>query len=332
MLLSRHTRRRDFITLIGGAAAAWPLAAWAQQQVPLVGFLNSASSETYRFNADSFREGLTAAGFVEGRNVRIEERWANGDYTALPALAAELVAKGVVVIAATGDVASARAAQDASSTVPVVFTIGGDPVRFGLVKSLNRPGGHVTGILFNQNVLGAKRVELLREVAPNVSRVALLMNPTNPNIDVERMDAEAGARKLGLETVTLNARNAREIDTAFEQLLGAKADGVITATDPIPLDRREQIVAFANRHKLPVVGFVRQFAAVGALLSYGPSISWMYRQAGEYVGQILKGTRPAEMPVMQPTKFELVVNLKTAKAFGLDVPDKLLAVADEVIE
>jgi putative ABC transport system substrate-binding protein len=214
----------------------------------------------------------------------------------------------------------------------VVFTIGGDPVRFGLVKSLNRPGGNVTGILFNQNVLGAKRVELLREIAPNVSRVALLMNPTNPNVDVERMDAEAGARKLGLETVTLNARNAREIDTAFERLLDAKADGIITATDPIPLDRREQIVAFANRHKLPVVGFVRQFAAVGGLLSYGPSISWMYRQAGDYVSQILKGARPAEMPVMQPTQFELVVNLKTAKALGLDVPDKLLALADEVIE
>ena len=297
-----------------------------------MGFLNSASPDTYRFNADSFREGLTKAGFVEGRNVRIEERWARGDYAALPALAAELVAMGVVAIAATGDVASARAAQRASSTVPVVFTIGGDPVRFGLVKTLNRPGGHVTGILFNQNVLGAKRVELLREIVPNVSRVALLMNPTNPNVDIERMDAEAGAKKLGLQTITLNARNAREFDTAFEQLLGARADGIITATDPITLDRREQIVAFANRHKLPVVGFVRQFAAVGGLLSYGPSISWMYRQAGDYVGQILKGARPAELPVMQPTKFELVVNLKTAKAFGLDVPDKLLAVADEVIE
>jgi putative tryptophan/tyrosine transport system substrate-binding protein len=320
-------KRRAFITLLGGAAAAWPLAARAQQPMPLVGFLNSASPDTYRFNADSFREGLAKAGFVEGRNVRIEERWARGDYDVLPALAAELVAVGVVAIAATGDVASARAAQDA-----VVFTIGGDPVRFGLVKSLNRPGGNVTGILFNQNVLGAKRVELLREIAPNVFRVALVMNPTNPNVDVERMDAEAGARKLGLETVTLNARNAREIDTAFERLLDAKADGIITATDPIPLDRREQIVAFANRHKLPVVGFVRQFAAVGALLSYGPSISWMYRQAGDYVGQILKGARPAEMPVMQPTQFELVVNLKTAKALGLDVPDKLLAVADEVIE
>jgi putative ABC transport system substrate-binding protein len=326
-----QVRRREFITLLGGAAA-WPLAAQAQQPMPLVGFLNSASPDTYRFNADSFREGLAKAGFVEGRNVRIEERWARGHYDVLPALAAELVAMGVVAIAATGDVASARAAQDASSTVPVVFTIGGDPVRFGLVKSLNRPGGNVTGILFNQNVLGAKRVELLREIAPNVSRAALLMNPTNPNVDVERMDAEAGARKLGLETVTLNARNAREIDTAFEQLLDAKADGIITATDPITLDRREQIVAFANRHKLPVVGFVRQFAAVGGLMSYGPSISWMYRQAGEYVAQILKGTNPAELPVLQPTQFELVINLKTANAFGLTVPLTLQAAASEVIE
>jgi putative tryptophan/tyrosine transport system substrate-binding protein len=325
-------RRREFITLIGGAVVTRPLAASAQQNTPLVGFLNSASPDTYRFNADSFREGLAKAGFVEGRNVRIEERWARGDYAALPALAAELVATGVVVIAATGDLASARAAQRASSTVPVVFTIGGDPVRFGLVKSLNRPGGHVTGILFNQNVLGAKRVELLREIAPNVSRVALLMNPTNPNVDVERMDAEAGARKLGLETVTLNARNAREIDTAFEQLLGAKADGIITATDPITLDRREQIVAFANQHKLPVVGFVRQFAAVGGLLSYGPSISWMYREAGEYVAQILKGANPAELPVLQPTHFELVINLKTAQGFGLTVPLTLQSTADEVIE
>jgi putative ABC transport system substrate-binding protein len=325
-------RRREFIALVGSAASAWAIAARAQQNAPLVGFLNSASPDTYRFNADSFREGLAKAGFVEGRNVRIEERWARGDYAALPALAAELVATGVVVIAATGDVASARAAQRASSTVPVVFTIGGDPVRFGLVKSLNHPGGHVTGILFNQNVLGAKRVELLREIAPNVSRVALLMNPTNPNVDVERMDAEAGARKLGLETVTLNARNAREIDTAFEQLLDAKADGIITATDPITLDRREQIVAFANQHKLPVVGFVRQFAAVGGLLSYGPSISWMYRQAGEYVAQILKGANPAEMPVLQPTHFELVINLKTAQALSLTVPLTLQSTADEVIE
>jgi ABC-type uncharacterized transport system substrate-binding protein len=331
-LYSAKIKRREFISLLGGAAAAWPLSARAQQQMPLVGFLNSASPDTYRFNADSFREGLTRAGFIEGRNVRIEERWARGDYDALPALAAELVAMGVVAIAATGDVASARAAQRASSTVPVVFTIGGDPVRHGLVKSLNRPGGNVTGILFNQNVLGGKRVELLREIAPKVSRVALLMNPTNPNVKVEEMDAEAGAKKLGLETITLNARNAREIDAAFEQLLRAKADGIITATDPITLDRREQIVAFANRHNLPVVGFVRQFVAVGGLMSYGPSISWMYRQAGEYVAQILKGTNPAELPVLQPTQFELVINLKTANAFGLTVPLTLQAAADEVIK
>lgn len=297
-----------------------------------MGFLNSASPDTYRFNADSFREGLAKAGFVEGKNVRIEERWARGDYEALPALAAELVAMGVVAVAATGDVASARAAQRANSSVPVVFTIGGDPVRFALVKSINRPGGNVTGILFNQNVLGAKRVELLREIAPNISRAALLMNPTNANFKVEQADAEAGAKKLGLETVTLLATNEQEMNAALEQLLRAKADAFVTATDPILLDRREQIVSFANRHKLPGVGFVRQFAAIGVLSSYGPSISWMYRQAGEYVGQILKGSNPAEMPVLQPTQFELVLNLNTAKAFGVTIPPAMVARADEVIE
>jgi putative ABC transport system substrate-binding protein len=326
-------KRREFIKLLGGAVTALPsCTALAQRQIPLVGFLNSASPDTYRFNADSFREGLTKAGFIEGKNVRIEERWARGDYEALPALAAELVARGVVAIAATGDVASARAAQRASSTVPVVFTIGGDPVRFGLVKSINRPGGNVTGILFNQNVLGAKRVELLREIAPNMSRVALLMNPANANAKVEQADAEAGAKRLSLETVTLLATNAQEINAALEQLLSAKADAFITATDPVLLDRREQIVSFAHRHKLPAVGYVRQFAAAGALSSYGPSISWMYRQAGEYVGQILKGSNPAEMPVLQPTQFELVINLKTARAFGLTILATFLARADEVIE
>jgi putative tryptophan/tyrosine transport system substrate-binding protein len=275
-------KRRTFIAGLGSAVTALPLTSLAQQQMPLVGFLNSASPDTYRFNADSFREGLTKAG--------------------------------------------------ASSTVPVVFTIGGDPVRHGLVESINRPGGRVTGILFNQNVLGAKRVELLREVAPNASRVALLMNPTNPNVKIEQEDAEAGAKTLGLQAITFSATNPKEIEAAFEQLLSAKVDGLITATDPIVLDRREQIVSFAHRHKLPVVGFVRQFAALGALLSYGPSISWMYRQAGEYIGQILKGSNPGEMPVLQPTQFELVINLKTAHAFGLQISALLLARADEVIE
>ena len=298
----------------------------------MVGFLNSASPETYRFNADSFREGLAKAGFVKGRNVRIEERWARGDNGALPKLAAELVAMGVAAIAATGDVASARAAQLASNTVPVVFTIGGDPVRHGLVESINRPGRHVTGILFNQNVLGAKRVELLREMDPKLSRIALLMNPTNPNFKVEEADAEAGAKKLGLETITLNARNASEMEIAFEHLLSAKAQALITASDPILLDRREQIASFALRHKVLAMGFVQQIALAGGLLSYGPSISWMYRQAGDYVGQLLKGSNPAEMPVLQPTRFELVINLKTAKELDLIVPPSLLARADEVIE
>lgn len=325
-------RRREFITLLGGAASAFPIAALAQQRMPLVGFLNSASPDTYRFNADSFREGLAKAGFVEGRNVRIEERWARSDYSALPKLAAELVAMGVAAIAATGDVASARAAQNASSVVPVVFTIGGDPIRFGLVQNINRPGANVTGVLFNQNVLAAKRVELLREAAPRVSRIALLMNPTNPNVKIEVADAEAGAKKLGLETITLEARNADEFKAAFEQLLSAKADGIISGTDPIVLDRREQIVSFAHQHKIPGVYFVRQFADVGGLLSYGPSISWMYRQAGDYVGQILKGAKPAEMPVLQPTQFELVINLKTAKAYGLNVPLTLQTAADDVID
>ncbi len=335
-------RRREFIMFVGGAAT-WSLAARAQPQTgarevarpvvgPLVGFLNSASPDTYRFNADSFREGLAQAGFVEGRSVRIAERWANGDYDALPALAAELVAMGVVAIAATGDVASARAAQGASSSVPVVFTIGADPVRFGLVASLNRPGGHVTGVSLLSSVLGAKRVELLHELAPKVSRIALLMNPNNPNAAAEQADAQAGARALGLETVVVHARNAREIDTAFEELVRAKADAFITATDPILLDRREQIIGFAARRALPAVYFVRQFAAAGGLLSYGPSITWMYRQAGAYVGQILKGANPAEMPEMQPTQFEFVLNLKTARALGLEIPPNLLARADEVME
>src|SRR5256714_11703313 len=215
-------RRREFIIVISGAAA-WPLAGRAEQSnSPLVGFLNSASPDTYRFNADSFREGLAKAGFVEGKNVRIEERWARGDYQSLPALAAELVALGVVAIAATGDVASARAAQSASRSVPVVFTIGADPVRFGLVASLNRPGGHVTGVSLLSSVLGAKRVEILHEVAPKASRVALLINPSNPNAAAEQADAEAGARTLGLDTIVLNAGNPREIDGAFEALLRAK--------------------------------------------------------------------------------------------------------------
>src|SRR4051812_16181261 len=324
--------RRDFISGVGGAAA-WPLVAHAQQpaKLPTVGFLNSAYPDTYAFNANSFREGLRQTGFVEGENVRIEYRWAKGNYSELPGLAADLVANNVLAIAATGDVASARAAQAASQTVPVVFTIGADPVRFGLVQSMNRPGGHVTGVSLLSSVLGAKRVELLNEVTARVKRVGLLMNPSNPNADAEREDAESGARTLRLETIAVNARNEKEIDAACEELERQGADALIVATDPM-LDRRQQIVAFAARRSLPAVYFVQQFAAAGGLLSYGPSITWMYRQAGIYVGQILKGSHPRDMPVMQPTRFELVINLKTAKALGLEIPPTLLARADEAIE
>ncbi|MFO1310364.1 MAG: ABC transporter substrate-binding protein [Burkholderiales bacterium] len=327
-------RRRDFISVLGCAAAtALPRAARAQtSDAPLVGFLNSASAATYRFNADSFRQGLAEAGFVEGRNVRIEERWANGDYNALPALAAELVKKGVVAIAATGDVASARAVKGATTTIPAVFTIGGDPVRFGLVASYNRPGGNITGIAFVPNQLGAKRVQLLRDLVPGATRIGLLMNPDNPNVAAELADSQAGANRLGLQTVVQNARGAAEIDAAFAEFARAKIDALISATDPVLLDRREQIAALAERHGLPAASFTRPLAAAGLLMSYGPNIRWMYQQAGGYVGQILKGAKPAEMPVMLSTRYELVLNLKTARRLGLKVPRTFLESVDEVIE
>jgi len=331
-------KRRDFITVLGGlAASSWSRSAKLQisgtsaTNGPLVGFLNAASPATYRFNADAFRQGLAEAGFVEGRNVRIEERWANGDYQRLATLAAELVSKGVVAIAATGDVVSARAAKQASATVPVVFTIGGDPVRYGLVSSFNRPGANITGITFVSTVLGAKRVQLLHDLAPKSRRIALLMNPDNANAAAEQSDAQAGAKKLGHETLVVEARNADEIDAAFARLTG-NADAVIAATDPVMLDRREQIVALADRHGLPAVSFTRPFALAGGLMSYGPDIGWMYRQAGGYVGQILKGAKPAEMPVMQSTRFELVLNLRAARRLGLAVSPAFLASVDEVIE
>ncbi len=242
------------------------------------------------------------------------------------------MAKGVIAIAATGDVASARAARDASKSVPVVFTIGGDPVRFGLVASFNRPGGHVTGITFVSNVLGAKRVQLLHELAPHIRRIALLMNPDNPNAAAEQTDAQAGAAKLGHEAVVLNARNAAEIDAVFAELLRANCDAIITATDPVMLDRREQIAALAERNALPAISFTRPFAAAGGLMSYGPSIGWMYREAGGYIGQILRGAKPADLPVVQLSKFELVINLKTATALRLTIPPNVLTIADEVIE
>jgi ABC-type uncharacterized transport system substrate-binding protein len=325
-----NLRRRDFIAALGASACS--LRALAQASVPVVGFLNSASPVTYRFNADAFREGLAQAGFVEGRNVRIEERWANADYSALPRLAADLVAKGVVAIAATGDVASAEAAKGASATVPIVFTIGGDPVRFGLVESLARPGGNLTGIAFVPNQLGAKRVQLLRDLSPKITRVGLLMNPDNLNAGVELADVKEGASKLGVQLTVQNARNAGEIDAAFAEIARARMDALIAATDPVMLDRRQQIAALAERSSLPAISFTRNFATAGMLMSYGPDIGWMYRQAGGQIARILKGAKPADIPVMQSVRFELVLNMKTARRLGISVPPTFLASVDEVVE
>ncbi len=324
-------RRREFIGVLGGALVS-PHVARAQQALPVIGFLNPASPDTYSFSVVSFKEGLAKAGFVEGQNIRIEYRWAQGNYALLPMHAADLVAQNVVAIAATGDIASARAAQGATRSIPTVFTIGADPVRHGLVASLGRPGGNITGVNLFSSILSGKRVELLCEIAPKTRRIALLMNPDNLTAPAEQQAAQDAARALGREAFIVNARNPGEINAALAEVLRLEGDAYLTASDPLILDRRGVILAFAQQHAFPGVGFVRQFAVGGALLSYGPSISWMYYQAGLYIGEILKGAKVAELPVMQPTEFETVINLKTAKDLGLDVAPLLLARADEVIE
>lgn len=324
-------RRRDILIGLGGAHLL-SHAARAQGPLPVIGFLNPVSPGTYDFNVVAFREGLAQAGFVEGRNVRIEYRWGRGDYRQLQGHAAELAALNVAAIAATGDIASARAAQAATTTIPIVFTIGADPVRHGLVASLNRPGGNITGVNLFSSILSAKRVELLTEVAPRTRRIALVMNPDNYTSVAEQEQGDEGAKALGRDSLVVNARNPGEIEAALTEALRLKADALVTASDPLILDRRGQIIAFAQEHRLSVAGFVRQFATGGALLSYGPSITWMYRQAGVYIGEILKGARPTELPVMQPVGFETIINLKTAATLGLAVRPAVLARAEEVIE
>ena len=325
-------KRRQFLAVAGGALVGLNRAARAQQAaMPVVGFLNPTSSKLYDFNAAAFRQGLKDVGFIEGENVRIEYRWAEGDYGRLPALAAELADLKVAVIGATGDVASARAAQAATSRIPIVFTIGADPVKVGLVASYNRPGGNMTGISAITSQIGTKRIEILYQLAPR-SRVALLMNPDNPSAVTEQRDAEHAVRILGQQSLVLNVRNKDDFQAAFETFVREGADAIFVATDPMLLSQREAIATFAARQRVPAIHFERQYPLGGGLISYGTSISGMYRQAGVYSGQILKGANPAEMPVMQPTKFELVINLKTAKGLGIDVSPNLLALADEVIE
>jgi putative ABC transport system substrate-binding protein len=323
-------KRRSLLTFFG-AAPFMSRPARAQRAMPVVGFMNPVSPDTYAFNVAAFREGLAEAGFLEGRNVRIEYRWAFGDYARLPALAAELVALKVDAIAATGDIASAKAAKAATSEIPVVFTIGADPVGHGLVASLNRPGGNVSGVNLFSSILSGKRLELLTEIAPRARWIALLMNPENFTAKAEQQEGIAAAQALSREAVVVNVRKPDEMAAAFAEAQRLRVDSYMAASDPLILDRRGEIVAWGQAHGLPEIGFVRQFASSGALISYGPSIVWMYGQAGRYVGAILKGAKPAQLPVLQPTGFELVVNLKTAAALGLQPRPSFLALADEVI-
>jgi putative ABC transport system substrate-binding protein len=327
-------RRRDFISsvLLGGAAAAWPLAARAQQPtMPVVGFLHSGSPEQFTQIVAAFRRGLNQAGYVEGRNAMIEYRWAEGFYDRLPALASDLVRRQVAVIAA-GSPPAARAAKAATTTIPIVFVTGADPVKSGLVDSLGRPGGNLTGVGLLINVLAPKQLEVLRELIPKAISIGALVNPDNPNTETDTKDLQAAARALGLELFVLNARTENDIDAAFTTLAQKQASGLVVISDVYFVDRRAQIVALAARHAVPTMYHLREFATAGGLMSYGTSLTDAYRQQGVFAAQILKGATPADLPVQQSTKVELVINLRTAKTLGLEVPMSLLMRVDDVIE
>jgi len=326
--------RRKVITLLGSAAATWPLAARAQQSaIPVIGFLHPGSPAMLAERERGFRQGLKETGFVEGENVAIEYRWADNQLDRLPALASELVRRQVAVIAAPGGAPAALAAKAATATVPIVFLVGDDPVRHGLVASLAAPGGNVTGInLFNAE-LSAKRLELLRMLVPATTRMAVLVNPTNTaSTESTLRDVGAVARAKGLQVQVFNASTIREIDAAFATLVRERTDALFIANDPFLIDRRVQLAQLAAHHSIPATHQDSLYAEVGGLMSYGTNITDAFRQIGVYAGRILKGAKPADLPVVQSTKFELVINASTARMLGLTVPPTLLSVADEVIE
>jgi putative tryptophan/tyrosine transport system substrate-binding protein len=326
-------KRRGFIALLGGAAVAWPLVTHAQQPaLPVIGFVSSRSPSESAYVVAAFRRGLNEAGFVGGENVVIEYRWAEGQYDRLPALAAELVRRQVAVIVATGGTPAALAAKSATSTIPIVFISGDDPVATGLVTSLARPSGNITGVSILFTELMPKLLELLSELVPQTGVIALLVNPNNSNAERMIRDVQKAAHPKGVQIPVLKAATEGEIDAAFPTLGQLQAGALVVGDDPFFFVRREQLVALASRHAIPTIYPGREHAAAGGLMSYGTNITDAYRRVGIYAGQILNGAKPAELPVEQPTKFDLVINLKTAKVLGLTIPPSLLAIADEVIE
>ena len=324
--------RRELLAALGGAAAAWPVAARAQQPaMPVIGFLNAASPDTNADRLRRFHQGLKDTGYVEGENVAIEYRWAQGQLDRLPALAAELVRRQVAVIAAFGDIAGV-AAKAATTAIPIVFAVSENPVKAGLVASLNRPGSNATGINFLGAELGSKQLGLLHELVPAAVRVGLLVNPRVPQTETVTRDVAAAASAIGLQIDVVEASESREIEAAFRTLVRNRADALVIGADPFFASRRLQLATLATRHAIPAIFNIREYAEAGDLMSYGTSLIETYRQVGIYTGKILKGAKPADLPVEQSSKFELIINLPTARALGLEVPPTLLARADEVIE